>query len=129
MRSLEPNISAVQMIAPAVWTGNNTAAATDLLGFESACLAINTGAIAGSGDFSIELQESDDTAGGTFTAVASEHLTGAVPSTLEADSIYRLGYIGHRRYIRTVLTRNSGTSIALGAVLIKGHPHDVPVAA
>lgn len=128
MRSLEPNIGSVQMIAPAVHTGNDTGAATDLLGFESACLVVNTGAIAGDGSFSIKLQESDDTAGGTFTDVAAEHLTGAPASPLEADSVYRLGYIGHRRYIRSVLTRASGTSIALGAVLVKGHPHDKPVA-
>ena len=128
MRSLEPNIGAVPMIAPAVLTGNNTGAATDLLGFESACLVVNTGAVAGDGDVSIKLQESDETAGGTFTDVEAAHLTGAVPATLEADSVYRLGYIGHRRYIRTVLTKNSGTSLALGAVLVKGHPADAPVA-
>ena len=128
MRSLEPNIGAVPMIAPAVQSGNNTGAATDLLGFESACLVVNTGAVAGDGDFSVKLQESDETAGGSFADVAAEHLTGAVPATLEADSVYRLGYIGTKRYIRTVLTKNSGTSLALGAVLVKGHPADAPVA-
>lgn len=127
MRSIEPNIGAVSVIAPAVQSGDDTSAQLDLLGFESACLVVNTGAIVGSGDFSIKFQESE-TSGGTFTDVAAEHLTGEVPATLAADSVYRLGYIGFRRYIRTVLTRNSGTSIALGAVLIKGHPHVVPVA-
>ena len=128
MRSLEPNIGAVQMVAPAVLTGNNTAAAVDLQGFESAALIVNTGAIVSAGDFSIKLQESDDTAGGTFTDVAAEHLTGEVPATLEANSVYRLGYIGLRRYVRTVVTKASGTSIALGAVLIKGDAHERPVA-
>lgn len=127
MRSLEPNIGAVQMVAPVVLTGNNTASAVELQGFESACLVVNTGAIVGAGDFSIKLQESDDTAGGTFTDVTAEHQTGDVPATLEAASVYRLGYIGVRRYVRTVVTKSSGTSIALGAVLIKGHAHEVPV--
>lgn len=127
MRSLEPNIGAVAMVAPAVLTGANTATAVDLQGFESAALVINTGAIAGDGDFSITLQESDETGGGTFTDVEAEHMTGSVPDTLEAASVYRLGYIGHRRYIRSVIAKNSGTSIALGAVLIKGHPHEAPV--
>ncbi|SLN20013.1 hypothetical protein ROJ8625_00706 [Roseivivax jejudonensis] len=127
MRSLQPNIGAVPMVAPAVHTGNNTGAATDLLGFESACLVVNTGAVAGDGDFSIKLQESDTTTAGDFADVAAEHLTGTVPATLEAASVYRLGYIGHRRYLRTVLTRNGGTSLALGAVLVKGHPAEVPV--
>lgn len=127
MRSIEPNIGAVQMIAPVVLTGANTATAVDLKGFESAALVINTGAIVGAGDFSIKLQESDETGGGTFTDVAAEHLTGTVPSTLEENSVYRLGYIGHRRYIRSVVAKDGGTSIALGAVVIKGHPHDAPV--
>ncbi len=96
--------------------------------FNSACLVINTGALAGAGDFSIALEESDETTGGSFTAVAADHLTGAVPATLAADSVYRLGYVGNRRYIRTVLTHNGGTSLALGAVLVKGHPTETPVA-
>lgn len=127
MRSLEPNIGAVQVVAPAVLTGNDTATAIDLRGFESACLVVNTGAIAGAGDFSLKLQESDETGGGTFTDVAADDLTGSVPATLEANSVYRLGYIGHRRYVRTVITKNSGTSIALGAVLVKGNAHEKPV--
>ncbi len=128
MRTLHSNIGAVAMIAPVVHTGNNTAGAVDLLGFESACLVVNTGAIDGAGAFSIKLQESDETAGGTFADVATEHLQGDVPSPLEADSVYRLGYIGNKRYLRSVLTRASGTSIALGAVLVKGHPAEAPVA-
>jgi hypothetical protein len=127
MRSLQPNIDAVQLVAPAVHSGNNTATAVDLQGFESACLVVNTGAIVGAGAFGIKLQESDETAGGTFTDVAAAHLTGTVPATLEANSVYRLGYIGHRRYVRSVLTKTGGTSIALGAVLVKGHPHEAPV--
>jgi hypothetical protein len=129
MRDLAPNIAPVQVVAPVVLTGNNTSVAIDLQGFESASLVVNTGAIAGAGDFTAKLQESDDTAGGTFTDVAAEHLVGTFPATLEADSVVKVGYVGLRRYVRTVITRNSGTSIAAGAVLVKGHPHVVPVAA
>lgn len=127
MRDIAPNIAPVQMVAPVVLAGNSTSAAVDLQGFESAALVINTGAIAGAGDFTAKLQESDDTAGGTFTDVAADHLVGAFPATLEANSVVKVGYIGHRRYVRTVITRNSGTSIAIGAVLVKGHPHVRPV--
>lgn len=128
MRSLQPNIGVVPMIAPAVQTATVTGAATDLLGFQSACLVVNTGAIAAAGDFAIKLQESDTTTLGDFADVVAEHLQGEVPATLEADSVYRLGYVGNKRYVRTVLTRAGGTSIALGAVLIKGHPAEAPVA-
>lgn len=127
MRDHVNNIAPVQVVAPAVLTGNNTSAALDLAGFESASLVINTGAIAGAGDFTAKLQESDETAGGTFTDVATEHLIGAFPATLEENSVVKVGYKGHRRYVRSVITRNSGTSIAAGAVLVKGHAHERPV--
>lgn len=39
----------------------------------------------------------------------------------------KVGYIGNKRYLRTVLTKNGGTSIAAGAVVIKGHAHQRPV--
>lgn len=128
MRDIAPNIAPVQVVAPAVLSGNNTSAAIDLQGFESAALVINTGAIAGDGAFTAKLQESDDTAGGTFTDVAAEHLVGTFPASLVADSVVKVGYIGLHRYVRTVITKNSGTSIAAGAVLVKGHPHLVPLA-
>lgn len=128
MRDLAPNIAPVQVVAPAVLSATNTSAALDLQGFESAALVINTGAIAGSGDFTAKLQESDTTTSGDFTDVAAEHMVGSFPATLEADSVVKVGYIGLRRYVRTVITKNSGTSIAAGAVLVKGHPHVVPVA-
>lgn len=128
MRSIEPNIGAVQVVAPAVLSATNTSAAIDLKGFESAAIVINTGAIVSAGDFTAKLQESDTTTSGDFTDVAAEHLTGEFPASLAADSVIKVGYIGFKRYLRTVITKNGGTSIAAGAVLIKGHPHDAPVA-
>lgn len=128
MRSLEPNIGAVQVLAPVVLTGANTSAAIDMLNFESAAVIVATGEIAGDGLFTIKLQESDSTGGGTFTDVESEHLTGEFPTSLAANAVVKVGYIGYRRYIRTVAAKTSGTSIAASVTIIKGHPHDAPVA-
>jgi hypothetical protein len=114
-------------VAPAVLSATNTSEAIDLKGFESAAIVINTGAIVSSGDFTAKLQESDTTTSGDFTDVAAEHLTGEFPASLAAASVVKVGYIGLKRYLRTVITKNSGTSIAAGVVLIKGHPHDAPV--
>ncbi|SFD17226.1 hypothetical protein [Salipiger profundus] len=127
MRDIAPNIGVVQAVAPAVLSATNTSAAIDLLGFDSAAVVINTGAIVSSGDFTAKLQESDTTTSGDFTDVAAEHLVGDLPATLEADSVVKQGYIGNKRYIRTVITQNSGTSIAAGAVIVKGHPAEAPV--
>ena len=128
MRSIEPNIGALQVVAPAVLSATNTSAAIDLKGFNSACLVINTGAIVSAGDFTAKLQESDTTTSGDFTDVAAEHMTGEFPASLAADSVVKVGYIGHKRYLRSVITKNGGTSIAAGAVLVKGHPGEAPVA-
>ena len=127
MRDLSSNIAAVQAVAPAVLTATNTSAALDLSGFGSAAVVINTGAIAGSGNFTPKLQESDTTTSGDFTDVDAAHLIGEFPAALAAASVVKVGYVGHKRYVRTVLTLNSGTSIAAGVVIVKGHPADAPV--
>lgn len=128
MRDLVSNIGAVQVVGPQVLAGANTSAAVDLKSFNSGALVINTGAIVGAGDFGIKLQHSDETGGGTFEDVPAGELSGTIPATLEADKVYKVGYSGYKRYIRTVVSKAGGTSIALGAVLIKGNARDYPVA-
>lgn len=48
-------------------------------------------------------------------------------ATLAASS-YKLGFRGHKRYVRLALTKAGGTSIALGAYAIRGNLDDAPVA-
>ncbi|MCA0257131.1 MAG: hypothetical protein LCH47_11115 [Proteobacteria bacterium] len=121
---------AVQALAPAVVTASGAGAAIALAGFASALFAINTGAIVGAGDFSVKLQESDTTTEGDFTDVAAADRLGSLPATLAAGSTYKLGYIGSKRkkYVRLVVTKAGGTSIALSAVAVLGHPNFAPVA-
>jgi hypothetical protein len=127
MRDLVHNIGAVQVVGPAVLSATNTSAAIDLSEFGSAALIINTGAIAGSGDFTAKLQDSDDGSTG-WADVAAGDLIGTFPASLAADSVVKIGYAGNKRYVRTVITKNSGTSVAAGAVLVKGNPRHAPVA-
>lgn len=127
MRDLAHNIAAVQVVVPAVLSATDTSAAIDLKGYDGAVLIINTGAIASSGNFTPKLQESDTTATEDFDDVAAGDLIGTFPSALAATSVYKVGYIGNKRYVRTVLTKNSGTSIAAGAVIIKGYAQERPV--
>lgn len=118
MRDLANNISAVTSIVPAVLTATTTGSSVDLNGCNSAALVITTGAIAGSGNFTPKLQESDDNS--TFTDVVAADLHGSFVSVLAASTAYKVGYKGFKRYVRPVLTLNSGTSIAAAAVVIKG---------
>lgn len=128
MRDIVHNIGIVTAIAPAVQTGQVTGTMADILGFESIAAVVHTGAIVSAGDFSIKLQHSDTTTAGDFEDCAATDIVGTFPATLEADALVKVGYKGNRRYLRPVLSKNGGTSIAAGVIFVKGHPHDAPVA-
>lgn len=123
MRDLVHNIAVRPAIVPAVKSASDDGAAIDLLGFNCVAFAISTGAIAGSGDFGVKVQESDD--GVAFTDAAQ--VQGTVPATLTAASTYKLGYVGFKRHVRLSLVKAGGTSIALGAVAVLSDPALAPV--
>ena len=127
MRDLASNIAAVASLAPAVQAATLKGAAVDLQGFNSAALIVNTGAIAGSGLFAMKMQESPTETDGDFTDVEEDDLDGDLPAALEADSTYVQGYKGTKQFIRAVITKTSGTSIAADAMIIVGHPNLAPV--
>lgn len=121
-------LSLVASLVPAVVTATTKGSHADLQGFNSATLIINTGAIAGDGLFVITIQESNTTTDGDFVDVAAGDLLGTLPAELAANTVYKQGYKGNKRYIRAVITKTSGMSIAAGAVFALGHPHDAPIA-
>lgn len=126
-RDLYNNVGLTLAVSPAVLTATNTSAAIDLAGFEAATVVITTGAIAGAGNFTPKLTHSD-TSGGTYTDVAAADLLGSFPAVLAADTAYKVGYKGAKQFVKTVLTLNSGTSIAASAVIVKSHARSKPVA-
>lgn len=118
----------VASLVPAVITATTKGSHADLQNFNSVTLIVNTGAIAGDGIYAITMQESDTTTDGDFTDVAAGDLLGTLPAGLEASTVYKQGYVGSKRYVRAVITKTSGTSIAAGAIFALGHPHNAPVA-
>lgn len=128
MKDFISGIGLLASLVPAVVAATAKGTHADLQGFNSATLIVNTGAIAGDGLYDIRLQESDTTTDGDFTDVAAGDLIGTLPAALAASSVYKQGYKGIKRYIRAVITKQSGTSIAAGAVILRGHPNDAPVA-
>lgn len=125
-RDLYNNVSVVSSVVPAVLTATATGTGIDGRGFQSVTYVINTGAIAGSGNFTPKIQESDDNS--SFTDIAAADMLGSFPAALSASTAIRVGYKGNKRYTRAVLTLNSGTSIAAGAVAVLGHAELAPVA-
>ena len=128
MKDLRSKIAAVAATKPAVLAATETSAPIDLQGYNSAVVIVSTGAIAGAGDYTTKLEHSDTTTGGDFTAVAAGDLLGAFPASLAADSVYRVGYKGPKRYIRAVTTKNSGTSIAAAVLVVKSNGFNQPEA-
>lgn len=127
MKDIYSELGIVAAVVPATLTATNTSAAIDLQGFDGAMVIIQTGAIGGSGNFTPKLTECA-TSGGTYTDVAAADLNGSFTDPLAASSVYKIGYRGNKRYIKTVLTLNSGTSIVAGVVVVKGAPAIAPVA-
>lgn len=127
MRDLAHNIGIVLAVSPAVLAANTISPAIDLQGFESATVVISTGAIVAAGAFAVKLQDSA-TIGGDYVDVTTDRQIGTFPAALVADGVVKVGYVGTKRFIKVVLTRNSGTSIAAGVLVIKGHPSEAPVA-
>ena len=122
MSDLKNNIAAVLALSPAVHAATKAdATIIDLQGAGSATVIVNTGAIAGSGDYTISLRHGDASDLTGDAAASGDELLGTFPATLAADSAYSVGYRGGKRYVRVVITKNSGTSIAAGAVIVKGH--------
>lgn len=118
MRDIYSDLDAAQALTPAVQAAAATGAAIDLQGKAGLVFMVNTGAIVGSGDFGVTLQESDTTTSDDFANAAAEVIDTDAPATLAASSAYRLAYRGFKRYVRLSLTKAGGTSIAAGAVAV-----------
>lgn len=128
MKDIHSGFGVRLALGAAIVSATATSVAVDLQGFNGVLAVVNTGAIVSSGDFTAKLQESNTTTSGDFTDVADTDLLGAFPASLAAESVVKVGYVGSKRYVRTMVTKNSGTSVAASITLVLGHPHDAPVA-
>lgn len=126
LRDLASNLDVRESIRPAVHTASVNGQTVDMRGYNSALVAITVGAVAGSGNVTPKMQESDDDS--TWSDVAAADLQGSFPADLAADTVYKVGYLGSKRYVRAVGTLNSGTSVAYAAAFVLGDANLLPVA-
>lgn len=142
MRDIVSNIAVVSAIVPAVLAADNTPAAVDLHGFNSAMVSIQVGAggITFSGTNKIEfvLSHSDDDA--TYAPVDQADVQGvtgvasgiilALKAAHADPSVTRVGYVGGKRYLKLLadFSGTHGTGTPIAATVIKGNPHSAPVA-
>jgi hypothetical protein len=114
-------------------TTNTTGAAVDRMtdegGFRSALIVVHTGTIT-DGTHTVEVQDSPNNS--DWTAVDSAFLQGAEPAIAAAndDTIFEIGYTGHQRYLRVVVTVSGSpaTGGIYGATVLLGWPRKMPPA-
>jgi len=143
MRDLFHNLGIAEAIPPAEYDADNTPAAIDLLGFESALLAIHVGVggitFSGTNKIEFKLTHSDDDS--DYAAVTADDLIGlssvgaggivlALTTAHAAASITRVGYVGGKRYLKLLadFSGTHGTGTPIAATVVKGHAHERPVA-
>lgn len=142
MRDLHSGLTAVLALAAAVYDADNTPAAIDLQGYNSAeiILPIGVGGITFDATNKVEfvLTHSDDDV--TYTNVTDadmlgvSDITGGIIKSLvaahAAGTVSRFGYKGNKRYLK-LLANFSGTHGAgtpMSAIVLKSHGHDSPQA-
>ncbi|MFB9952194.1 hypothetical protein ACFFP0_25405 [Rhizobium puerariae] len=143
MRDLVSNIGLVTAIAPAALDADNTPAVIDLLGFNSAVVAIEVGVggitFTSSNKVEFKLSHSDDD--DTYDAVTIDDVQGvetvgtggiiyALTAAHAAATVTKVGYIGNRRYLKLLadFSGTHGSPTPISAIVIKGNPAVAPVA-
>ncbi|QIB32686.1 hypothetical protein [Ancylobacter pratisalsi] len=143
MRDIISNIAVASVIAPAAYDADNTPAAIDLQGFDSAMLAIHVGVggitFSGTNKIEFKLTHSDDDS--TYTAVTIDDVQGiasvgsggivrSLVAAHAAPSITRVGYVGNKRFLKLLadFSGTHGTATPLSVSLVKGHARERPVA-
>lgn len=122
------NIKVVNAVNSAALTDDlSESAAIDTAGFESVTVIAQ---MFPSGAGKISISECD-TSGGSFTAVAESDLINAPESMATAGAVSKVGYRGHKQFIKVKIAKDSATSATsatAGAVVILGNARHKAVA-
>lgn len=123
-----------------------TALEVDLAGFNSALIFILVGlegsALSVSNYWTWKLEHADDSAvagvAGSYANVAAADVQGVTPSSgiivtvddpAEDSTVYKIGYVGGKRFIKiTPVETGTGPDLPQAILVVKGHPLDIPVA-
>jgi len=149
MKDLFSNIETLtaDAIVPVVGANSSAPAAleVDLKGFNSALILILVGAegstLSGSNYWTWKLEHADDDGtgvAGSYSSVATADVQGVTPVSgivvtvddpAEDNAIYKIGYVGGKRFIKiTTAETGTGPNLPQAVVVIKGHPENAAVA-
>lgn len=137
MKDLHSKVAVDQLLPAATYDADNTPVAADLLGFESAeiAIAVGVGGITFTTSNKVEFKLTHSDNNSDYTAVTIDDMlgldsvgTGGIIKSLiaahAAASVTRIGYRGGKRYLKLLAdfsgTHATGTPMA--ALLVKGDP-------
>jgi hypothetical protein len=107
----------------------------DVTNHQAATFIYQTGVVTDAGDgtgFTLQIQESDTTVDGDFTAVADADLIGleteltVVLDTADGVAIGCIGYRGNKKYVRAVVTGSTGTNAIVNGTWVLQRPRYAP---
>lgn len=80
------------------------------------------------GTVTLNVQESDTTTSGDFTDVDAAFLLGVESGTAisAANTTKRIGYVGHKRYVRIQAVTTASANLYVSALAVLGFPHSAP---
>lgn len=144
MKDLCNNIDVVQVLDPATVDATGNSGDVDLAGANSATLLINLGEDGGTGlgsshklAFKLEHADDDGTgSAGSYSECDDDDVLGftdlssgvffTLADTDDDDAVYKIGYVGGKRFVKMTWTETGTVSIPMSVTLIKGHLQDVP---
>lgn len=134
MKDLYNNIAAVSILDPIAISATATHTDIDLQGYNSCCILISCGLDAGSGlgaSHKLVFTLKDSADGTTYANVETDDMLEltvssgtvlTVDSTDEDNTLYKLGYVGGKRYLELTYTETGTVSMPISIVVVKGHP-------
>lgn len=135
MKDMHNNVTVKTAMSITATTGNTAinGTAIDRQGFNSVEFVASLGTITTAGTkYAIEVQESDTTTSGDFTAVADADLLGTEVAVgfdgdTETGLVKNIGYVGIKRYVRVKVTPSGNTGAStFGVVAVLGNPAIAP---
>lgn len=125
--NISPKVSIPVLLRTANAAVNGTG--VDLQGYESACVEFITGTLT-DGANACKIQHCDDDSSYVDAPAADVLGTQSFSIALTDDNkVFKLGYIGDKRYIRAVMTQSAATSGGtFGANVIRGNARSKPSA-
>ena len=131
-RDMRDNVNPKRGISPAAAVTDNTAFVSqifDTQGYESATFFILTGSLADAdATFAVLIEDGNQANLSDNAAVAANFLNGTVALAgfdfSKDDSVFDIGYVGPKRYVRVTITpaNNTGNAFVAG-MWLGGHPH------